>query len=400
MVVSDSKRSAADAAAQNGGVGAVRPWVFDADGHVEEPPSLWEELPPRLQSYVPRIVTYPDHVRVISHDRVGVRNEHPRSSTIEREPANDGSAGSSRGATGSFALTPYLAPNAGAYDPGVRLNDMDVDAIETAALFPTIGLMLNGIQDRAALTAMCRLINDWVADYFGKDRQRLLGIATLPAHPDDALAEARRCIEQLGFSGAWRRPESAVWMPSLHDEAYEPLWSYLGAIGKPFFVHPGYNGLVPQEYFTRRFPDHFLAGHAASFPVEQMMALTSFICYGILDRHPRLKVGFVETGAVWAMYYIHRLEEHYEIWPSQLPLNRSPSSIFRDQCVVSVEEPEPGLRAMLDRYPTSVVFSSDYPHSDATFPGSTKSLLESAELTDDQRRAVMRENGRRLFDLT
>ena len=48
-----------------------------------------------------------------------------------------------------------------------------------------------------------------------------------------------------------------------------------------------------------------------------------------------------------------------------------PSDYFRRQCFVSVEEVEPGLAAMLEAYPDSVVFASDYPHADGTFPGST-----------------------------
>ena len=48
-----------------------------------------------------------------------------------------------------------------------------------------------------------------------------------------------------------------------------------------------------------------------------------------------------------------------------------PSDYFRRQCFVSVEEVEPGLAAMVAEYPDSVVFASDYPHADGTFPGST-----------------------------
>jgi predicted TIM-barrel fold metal-dependent hydrolase len=76
-----------------------------------------------------------------------------------------------------------------------------------------------------------------------------------------------------------------------------------------------------------------------------------------------------------------------------------PSEYFRRQCFVSVEEVEPGLGVMLDTYPESVVFASDYPHADGTFPGSTSGLLETDELDGTAIRRVLRDNALRLYGL-
>ena len=74
------------------------------------------------------------------------------------------------------------------------------------------------------------------------------------------------------------------------------------------------------------------------------MALTTFIAFGILERHPRLRVAFLETGAVWALPYLHRLDEHLEVFGfDRGALTMEPSDYFRRQCFVSVEEVEPGL---------------------------------------------------------
>ena len=133
--------------------------------------------------------------------------------------------------------------------------------------------------------------------------------------------------------------------------SFDALWDYLEAVDTPIITHSGFNPFVPIPYFTDRFGDSTVACHAALFPVEAMMALNSFILYGVLDRHPRLRVGLVECGAVWALSYVHRLDEHVEHWPSLLgvdvtpagALSRKPSEYFGDQCFVSVEEVEPGL---------------------------------------------------------
>ena len=35
------------------------PWVFDADGHVIEPPRVWDELlPKKFQEYAPHVLQY------------------------------------------------------------------------------------------------------------------------------------------------------------------------------------------------------------------------------------------------------------------------------------------------------------------------------------------------------
>ena len=178
----------------------------------------------------------------------------------------------------------------------------------------------------------------------------------------------------------------------MQDDAYEPLWSYLEDVDMPFAVHPGISGLVPYDEIQARYDDYFSPLHATHFVTQQIMNLTTFIAYGILERHPRLRVAFLETGAVWAMSYVHRLDEHLELFGfDRGELTMKPSDYFRRQCFVSVEEVEPGLAVMLDEYPDSIVFSSDYPHADGIFPGSTKELLESPE-RDVLQKALARSN--------
>jgi predicted TIM-barrel fold metal-dependent hydrolase len=54
---------------------------------------------------------------------------------------------------------------------------------------------------------------------------------------------------------------------------------------------------------------------------------------------------------------------------------------------------------MVADYPGSVVFASDYPHADGTFPGSTTDLLTTDALDDDAVRRVLRDNAHRLYGL-
>ena len=293
----------------------------------------------------------------------------------------------------------------GGTEPGPRIDDMAVDLIRAAALYPTYGLMIQGVTEPEPALVLCRAINDWMAEYCAHDPAHLFGVGTLPmADAGDALAEARRCVEELGFRGVWRRPEHLDGTPHLQDESYEPLWDYLEEAGVPLAIHPGLNGVVPVDELRRRFDDYFSAMHAADFVTEQMLALTTFVAYGILERHPGLRVAFLESGAVWALSYVHRLDEHAEVFGfERAGLKLEPSDYFRRQCFVAVEEVEPGLEVMLAEYPDSVVFASDYPHADGTFPGSTAGLLASESLgapnLENGLERVLLDNSLRLYGL-
>ena len=121
-------------------------WVFDADGHVVEPADVWERhLPSRFRSYAPRVLQEEDHFRFVCNDRLSFRIKGRAESVA------------SPGQTPHKADVPQ--PVSGATDPLARLVDMDVDAIATAALFPTYGLMIQGVVEREPALALCRAIN-------------------------------------------------------------------------------------------------------------------------------------------------------------------------------------------------------------------------------------------------
>jgi len=367
---------------------ATSPWVFDADGHVIEPPRVWDELlPARYREYAPRVLQDEGSYRYACGNRVSFRI-----------PGRAEAMGAP-GQTPKKSDAPVAVR--GGTEPGPRLADMAVDAIDTVALYPTFGLMIQGVTEREPALALCRALNDWVAEYCAHDRAHLLGVATLPmTDAGDALTEAQRCVEQYGFRAVWRRPEHFGDLPRLQDDSYEPLWSYLEEADVAFGIHPGMSGLVPYDELQGRFDDYYTPLHAAHFVTEQLLALTTFVAYGILERHPGLRVAFLETGAVWAMSYLHRLDEHLDLFGfDRGALTMAPSEYFRRQCFVSVEEVEPGLATMMEAYPDSVVFASDYPHADGTFPGSTADLLGTDEITKADVVRILRDNARRLYGL-
>src|SRR5262249_17842414 len=121
---------------------ASRAWIFDADGHAVEPGAVWTELLPRaFRSYAPRAAPYQHPFPYARSGRLGFRSHAaPQSVGAPGETTRRGSAG------------PVAR---GGAEPGARLEDMAQDGIARAAIYPTQGLMIQGVVERAPALALC-----------------------------------------------------------------------------------------------------------------------------------------------------------------------------------------------------------------------------------------------------
>ena len=81
----------------------------------------------------------------------------------------------------------------------------------------------------------------------------------------------------------------------------------------------------------------------------------------------------------WLPYWLERLNEHKESMGNHVPrLKREPTEIFSEQCFVTMEAGEGEAFAQLAEMGLAhtVVWGSDYPHYDCTFPGALAELDE------------------------
>jgi predicted TIM-barrel fold metal-dependent hydrolase len=149
-----------------------------------------------------------------------------------------------------------------------------------------------------------------------------------------------------------------------------------------------------------RFED-FAYRHACSHPHEQQIACLSFTCAGILERHPDLRVVFLESGCGWIAWWLERLDEHMEEWAhATTPPPLLPSEYFARQCFISTEPNEHTLPAVVSLIGAeNIVFASDYPHPDAIFPGAVRALTERTDLDPTAIASILDTNARRCFGL-
>ena len=174
-------------------------------------------------------------------------------------------------------------------------------------------------------------------------------------------------MERLASFG-WKAvaiPPNPVNGRTLGHPAYEPFWAACERLSIGVALHEGSNVRLPSagaERFTTRF-----AHNAASHPLEAMLAFASLLEGGVLERHPRLRIGFFESGCGWLPYWLWRMNSTYEYMRGEVAENvrMKPSEYFRRHCVVALERGEPGLQELIQMIGTdNLVFGTDYPHTD------------------------------------
>jgi predicted TIM-barrel fold metal-dependent hydrolase len=366
--------------------------TIDADGHVIEPADLWQrELPPSLRSRGFRLRWNAD----ILQEEVWVDEKLLLPAGI----VGVGLAGRPFEDLGKGVR--YEELRAGGFDPKRRLVDMDDEGIDTAVLYPSIGLFLEAIDDPSLADACCRVYNDWLADYCRTAPGRLIAVAGLPLQDVDlAIREARRAVADLGMRGVFLRPNPCKGR-ALHDRYFEPLWSALEELDVPLGLHPSGAGDLPGAFQGLRL-DAPIMGHPTIFFIDEMLGFSHLVCGGVLERHPRLKVAVLECGGGWLPHWFDRFDHFAHVYGWMAPeLRARPSEYFRRQCWISFDPDERTLGALAplighDR----IVWASDYPHLDATFPGVVRELEEGlALLSPAVQQQIRGDNAARLYGL-
>jgi predicted TIM-barrel fold metal-dependent hydrolase len=264
---------------------------------------------------------------------------------------------------------------ANAFDAPSYLRGMDAQGIDAVVLYPSIGLFVpfQPELDADESAAACRSYDEWIAAYCATDPGRMAGVGLLPL-ADVALAvQAVERAAGLGLVGMLARPNH-LYGRNLGDPAYDPVYVALAEAGLVLAVHEGL-GLRGPTIGADRFTG-FTPRHLLSHPMEQMAAMASLVLDGALDRHPTLRVAFLESGTGWLPYWLHRLDEHQEWAGSE---GRPASQAFADQCVISTEADDDLVGGVIDRVGADhVLWASDFPHPDALFPDAATTFVAEA----------------------
>src|SRR5271166_6259481 len=174
--------------------------VIDSDGHILEPLTLWKDyLDPAYRDRAPKLVIDTDGKEMLLVEEQVLGSQQGMSGI--------GGVGARQGVVSSETMK-YEEGRPGGFDPHKRIPDMDLDGIDAAFLYPSMGLFAGAVHDPALAAAMCRAYNRWLADYRKPYPNRLFGIAMLPLQSiDHAIAEMRFARRDLGMRGGFLRPK-------------------------------------------------------------------------------------------------------------------------------------------------------------------------------------------------
>jgi predicted TIM-barrel fold metal-dependent hydrolase len=283
--------------------------------------------------------------------------------------------------------------------PAGVLADADREGIDRMVLFPSLALGVAGFTDAGFAADFARVYNRWIADYCAQGGGRLFAAAVVPladvAAAVAVLAEARA----LGLV-------CAVIPPALRDRnldhpELDRFYAAAADLDCPLGVH-GAPGVHLPQIGVDRFTN-YVQVHCVSFPFDQMAAMTALLSGGVLERHPRLRVAFLEAGAGWVPYFLDRLHEHWEKRGDWIAggWRRDPrEAVAAGQLWASCEPGETLLPAVVEALGADfLLYASDYPHWDSEFPDSARALRARADLPGAAREKILGANALRFFGL-
>lgn len=370
--------------------------TIDADGHVLEPASLWEDyLEARYRSRALRIRTDGEGFEYLEVD--GRPSERTQRGSLGMLGAMGEEAAQLSAERKYMDNIPY-----GGGDAAERLELADRENLEKVLLYPTLGLLWEcEVTDPEITLAYQRAYNRWIADFCRNSGGRLVPIAHLSLlDVEGAAAELERAVRD-GCRGAFLAPFNHTRKAHGHPD-HDPLYATASALDVPIAIHPT---IEPKWAVPIRFKR---LGIASEFFYNTMLrqgaqqALLSFFALGAFERFPELKLGVLESGSGWVGAFLDRLDAIYATNLGRTTsLAQPPSEYFRRQCFVSGDPDETAAPHLIDHVGARCfMWATDYPHPDhpATWVPALQRFVEP--LAPDTRAAVLGGNVERIYGLS
>lgn len=284
-------------------------------------------------------------------------------------------------------------------DAQAWLDALDRGGVETTVLYPTGGLTVGFIAEPDFAVAFCHAYNNFLAEEFTGVSPRLQGVALLPFQDvGEAVKELRRAVTELHMVGAML-PADGPFL--LGKPKWDPIYAEAQELDTMVALHA--TGSLRGRGFDEYAFDRLIQAHTLSHSGAQMRQMTSMIFEGLPDRFPDLRIAFLEAGCTWVPYWMDRMDEEYEFRGHvEAPaLRMKPSEYVKRSNIFVACEPEEQLLPATLRIigADSIVFASDYPHWDGSFPESLFELEAREDLTEDEKRQILIDNPKRLYGL-
>jgi len=372
--------------------------AVDADGHILEAGDLWEKhCEPKYRATAVRMKV---DDQGLDYLEIG-----GRPSRVSRGGTFSGAGlmGQVTRESGEFNPRLHYGEECllGAMDAQQRMQRLDLEGLDAAVIYPTLGLTWETeCEDADYAQAMTRAYNRWIVDWCADSGGRLIPVTHLSLGDPQAAAEELERAVKAGCKGGWVVQFVMTRKPHAHPD-HDILFAKAQELDVPLGIHPSLEPqwALPGRYdlqYVRKQP--FFLNVTASDAARH--ALASFMQYGTFDKFPQLKIIILEVGSGWASYWLDRMDAVYDsIMGRTVPLKERPSAYFQRNVWISADPDEKSLLAMVDLLGADRFFwASDFPHPDHT--GDYIKELEklAAKMPGQARRQVLGENVRRVYN--
>ena len=359
------------------------PLIISVDDHVVEPPTLWSDrLPKKFLDRGPRVVrdTAEFHFEggVFSYEK-GVEGGEMCDWWIYDDLVYPFPKLSAALGFDDLDVTPVTFDEIrpGCWIQKDRLEDMTANHVEASICFPNTlprfcGQAFLEREDKELALLCVQAYNDWMIEEWcgGDGRGRLIPLGMVPLwDPHLAAAEVRRNATRGCFAVTFTENPFPLGLPSVHDKGrhWDPFFQACEETGTVVCMHIGSGTVTPKA--SPESPD---AVAATILFNNSVVSLVDWLYSGVLHRHPNLQLMYAEAQIGWIPYALERADDvwttHRGWSKSQLHCPEPPSTYYHRQVTSCFFKDDVGI-SLLDRIGVdNVVFESDYPHQDSTWP--------------------------------
>ena len=366
-------------------------FIFSADGHIVEPPTLFmESLPPSLREHSMHAEMRDGYVLMMAGKRLiskfVINRPVMKKATPDGKEADDFGRGN----------------RLGARDIPGRLIDMKSEGIDAEICFPSMCLFAFLIEHAEAELATAQVYNDWNNKFFADHLDKFVRCGVLPVRDfKNTVSEIKRLAE-MGYTAAMLPSLIApnLGLPFYNEEVWDPVFEAAEKYKMVLVLH---TGTGREDVRAHKGPGGAVINYTIQM-CDAQHSLMHLVAGGVLDRFPTVKVACIESGASWLAALAERMDEVYEAHHMFVKpkLSVTPREIIQRQVSASFQTDRACIMSRSVTGNQPLMWGADYPHHEGTFPRSrdvVAHLFDGIDISEREKADILGGNAARLFRL-